>query len=176
MTEKIKVEGIFLRDDYSEIITESFAKRYYVDISRWITPFGYYDEFNQSIICDNSFQDGTYILLGKMSYPGNNKMSYYTILQFNMIKSRGLSLDIATEFNVYPDVPKILPFSPKYPLFRVGSHTEFKNLLSEFKEIQSKHWTMDEVLSKLNNLTIDTTIGKIWGLKLALLRDLNRGK
>lgn len=175
MGEKIEVEGIFLREDYSELITESFAKRYFVDITHWITPFGYYDEFNQSIICSESFQDGTYITLGKMSYPGINKSSYYTISQFNMCKCRGIDIDLATPFNSYPDVPKELEnFRPKYPMFRVGSHTEFKKLIPTFKEIQSKHWVIDELVSKCNDLTLDKTIGRIWRLKLALVRSLNR--
>lgn len=168
----LDIEGIFLRKDFSEVITESFAKQYAVNLDSWILPFGYYDEYNCSIISNGSFPDGTYVLLGKMNYPGADRGANYSIAQFNLLRSRGLEINFINKFRPYPNVPKELPFCPKYPLFRVGDVSLFKKIKHEFLEIEKNYWTPDEINSKIKELKPDSELIKICSLKLALIRFL----
>lgn len=170
------INDIYLRKDYTEVITEQFAKRYDINLLKWIRPFGYYDQVNKSIISNNGIPDGTYIILGCITYPAYSGTCLYTIGQFNLAKSRGIDLTWATAFNNYPELPNNSEIKPLFPLFRVAKHTKYKEALSYFIEIQNKEWTVDELKNKI--LETDKTIleNTMYRLRLAFQRNLIKEK
>lgn len=166
----IKISGYILRNDYTELITEKFAKKYNVNVTDWIFPFGYYDQYDGSVDCNGYIPDGTYILIGKVSYPGNGRFSYHIVTQFNLLLSRGIDLSFAMPFNTYTDLPKEIPLAPKFPLFKVGDCLDFLKYKDKFIEIANTWLTKDEILSKLGKIDPSTIEYKVYALKLALLR------
>jgi len=166
----IKISGYILRKDYTELITEKFAKKYNVNVTDWIFPFGYYEQYDGSVDCNGYLPDGTYILIGKVSYPGAGRFSYHIVTQFNFLLSRGVDLSFAIPFNAYTDLPKEIPLAPKFPLFKVGDCEDFIKHRDKFTEIANTWLTKDEILSKLSKINIDSIEYKIYALKLALLR------
>jgi hypothetical protein len=171
------VEGIFLRSDYSEYISESFVKKYNVDLTTWIQPYGFFDEFSGTILHNKDLPDGTYIILGKVSYPGKSRMSKYIIGQFNLCKILGETLEILNKFSPYPNVPEELKSNlhPKFPMFKIGDASIFKTLKKPFNYIGESNLTVEELMDRINKISsTESTIKKIYSLKLALLRDLGR--
>lgn len=166
----IKINGYILRNDYSELITEKFAKKYNINTTEWIFPFGYYDQYDGSVDCNGYIPDGTYILIGKVSYPGNGRFSYHIVTQFNFLRSRGIDLDFIAPFNPYLDLPKEIPLAPKFPLFKIGNCEDFILYKDRFLEIANTWLTKDEILNKLNKIDKTSVEYKIYALKLALLR------
>jgi hypothetical protein len=169
-TEPIKINGYILRNDYSELITEKFAKKYNVDITDWIFPFGYYNQYDGSVDCNGFIPDGTYVLIGKVSYPGKSRFSYHIITQFNFIQSAGVTLSFSSPFNGYPELPDTIPLAPKFPIFKVGTCLDFIQFKDRFIEISNTWLTKDEIQSKLYKLDNSTIEYKVYALKLALLR------
>lgn len=171
------IEGIFLRKDFSEYITESFAKKYNVNLTTWIQPFGFFDEFTGNILHNGNLPDGIYVILGKVSYPGEARLSKYCIGQFNLCKIFGDTVEILNKFNPYPNVPEAIKpnFKPKFPMFRLGDAKGFKILSKSFNYIASSNLTSDALMYKISKISnTESTIKKIYSLKLALLRDLEK--
>lgn len=171
----IKVEGIFLHKDYSNLITETFAKRFHVDLNHWIKPFGYYNQAEQSIICNRSLPDGVYVLLGSVSYPGKERMSCYTVYQFNICRSRGLDLSMYRPLNNYPNAPAI-PLSPVFPLFKVGNISDYKKAKTVYEGVIKNYLSIDSLIRIINNLDPNTLESKIYRLRLALQRQIDKEK
>jgi len=172
------VDGTFLRPDYSEYISEAFVKRYHVDVKNWIAPFGYFDSATGGIIHNGDFPDGTYIIIGKVQYPGKFRMSSFSIMQFNLARVRGIDFDIAREFNPYPDLPEVLKanLAPKFPMFKIEAAHAYKVLLKPFTEIADSHLTMDELKARIFELPETSAIRRLYSLRLAALRDLEKVK
>lgn len=171
-----KVEGVFLRPDYSEYIYESFAKRYYVDLQNYISPYGFFDETNGTILNNGDFPDGTYVILGKVQYPSKHRMSYHIITQFNLCRVRGVDIDILRPFNPYPDVPAALKNSlqTRFPMFMVGKAHAYKALMPGFLQVADSSLTRDELKDKIYKLPESSVVRKLYSLRLALLRDMER--
>jgi len=170
----ITIDGIFVSTDLSYLITEQFAKTYHIDLDSWITPFGYFDEYNQSIISNTHIPDGIYILLGWVNYPGSSRMSSHTIYQFNVIQSRGLDLILHKPLNKYHNLPKNLPLSPKYPLFKVGDLPDYKEAKKAYSELHTQHLTLDNLKANIANIADQSSVkSKIYNLRLALQRRIS---
>ena len=171
-----KVEGIFLRADYSEYISESFAKRYYIDLKNYIAPFGYFDQENGTLLNNGDLPDGTYVILGKMQYPSKYRMARHTIMQFNLCRVRGVDLDILRPFNPYPDVPDALKANlrPKFPMFKIEQAHAYKALIPAFLQIADSELTKDELKDKIFKLPENSVVRKLYSLRLALLRDMEK--
>jgi len=171
-----KVDGIFLRPDYSEYITESFAKTYYIDLKNWISPYGFYNEFKGTILNNGGFPDGTYIILGKMQYPSKFRMSRHIIMQFNLCKVSGVDVHIYRPFNPYPDVPDALKanLNPLYPMFKIDKAQAYKSIIPSFLEIADAELTMDELKDKIFKLPESSVVRRLYSLRLALLRDMEK--
>lgn len=173
----ITIEGIYLRSDFSEFITEKFAARYGVNLREgWIQPFGYYNQAFGSVICNDPIPDGTYLLVGKVEYPGSNPMTRHVVMQFNLVKSLGSDLKFAKQFNPYIDKPTAIPLTPSFPMFKVGGHVEYNKVKSDFLTIDKEQLTTDEIKDRISKLASDSILAKIYSLKLALLREMYREK
>ena len=154
----IKVTGIYLRNDITEIIDEIFAHRYNVDLTHWIAPYGFYDEAKGSIISNGGIPDGTYVALGVVQYPSSNKQAFHTIGQFNIAKSMGIYLTWANKFLPYPNVPSIIEtrFSPKFPLFRIADNTKYLECVKIYQQLTNKWLTIEELIANIDNLEPDS--------------------
>lgn len=166
------INGLFLRDDWTELITEKFSDKYSVNLTNWIIPYGYFNQYDGTITCNDFIPDGTYILLGKVSYPGKGRYSYHTVCQFNLCKSSGIDLIFLKPFHTYTDLPKEIPLAPKFPLFRVGDTKEYKKIYKLFLQVSNEYLTERELNSKLTKLDKNTIEYKIYALRLALLNFL----
>ena len=172
----IEVEGIFLSLDYSDIITESFAKRFNVDLKQWIHPFCYFDEKNQSLISNKEVPDGTYILLGRISYPGEAKYTYHTTLQFNIVKIQGFNLIFARPLNGYLNMPKALlnSITPNFPLFKIGETSEYKKATGLYTKISKQHLTADSLKDIILKQEPNSIESKFYRIRLAIQRQIER--
>lgn len=170
------VEGIFLRPDYSEYITESFAKKYHVDLKNWISPYGYFKESEGTILNNGGFPDGTYIILGKVKYPSKYRMASHTIMQFNLARVRGADIDILRPFNPYPDVPEILKANlfTAFPMFKIEQAHSYKAVIPAFLEIADSELTIDELKDKIFKLPESSVVRRLYSLRLAVLRDMEK--
>ena len=169
----ITIDGHLLRNDFTEVITEKFAKKYCINLDNWILPFGYYDQCSEDIIYNNIIPDGSYILLGKVEYPGTKKLTYHTVCQFSGLKISGIDLTFVTPFNPYLDVPKVLKLKPKFPLFKVGSTRDFKKLKKIILNDTDNYPNELVLYDKTCKLSKNTIEYKVYALKLALLRYTN---
>jgi len=174
MINNTKISYMYIRKDLEEIITEKFAKHYFVDLSKWIAPFGYYDEYSGSIRCREGFPDGTYAALGRVKYPGKRRFSYYTIYQFNVCRSRGIELRWANRFNPYPNVPNAINLQPAFPLIKVGELTDYISAKKAYQAVRVP-LTIDEIKSKIK-LSEDAVQAKVFKLRLALQREIDKEK
>jgi hypothetical protein len=166
----IDIEGIFLSPSYNLLITEKFAKKFLIDTNKnWITPFGYLDQANNSIISNSYFPDGTYVCLGWASYPGKSRPSMHIVGQFNLLKCRGIEIIAVKKFNNYPNLPDVIPIKPVFPLFRVGEISDWRVAKSEFLRIDRIFPTQRLELES-ESLGTNSLAGKICSMKLALER------
>ena len=172
----IEVEGVFLHSNYTELISETFAKRYGVDLSKWIQPYGFFDHINESIISNGDLPAGTYVILGHVSYPGKTPLSYHKVFQFALCRSILDDLLLADPLSSYPDKPARLPLAPKYPMFRVGDLNSFIKGKKVVKQLIAKHLTVDYLVDKIQILEKDTIESNIYRLRLALQREIDKEK
>lgn len=172
----INIEGIFLRPDFTEVITESFAKKYSIDLIDWIYPFAYFNQYDGSLIYNELIPDGCYILLGKVEYPGKDRYSYHIVYQFNACLISGIDVKFVKLFTPYPDLPPSIPLSPNFPLFRVCEQKHYKKFRLLFKKIEKEWLTRDEIKGILSKLDKNTIEYKAYALKLALLRYVFKDK
>ena len=172
----ITVEGIFLKDDFSEFITETFAQQYNVDLRHWIVPFAYYDPKNASLIHNGIVPEGIYILFGKVKYPGKQRFTRQIIHQFNLLNIKGLYVNVAFPFNKYVNVPQELNLEPIFPIFKLDEVNKFNEAISIFREINIDNLTTIWLQDKLDRLEINSLKYKIYKLRLALQLDIDRGK
>lgn len=170
----IEVEGIFLSQDFTDYITEKFAKRFCVDTKQWIQPFAYYDEANDSLISNGYVPDGTYALIGSVSYPGIERWSSHTVFQFNLLKIRGEDIVFAKRMNLYPDLPPEIPLKPVFPIFRLGDHTQFREASKVFKDIGASHLTCQALTDKIVKLEDNSLESKIYRIRLAVQRRIEK--
>lgn len=174
--ENIHVDGIFLRRDLTEYITEEFASRYFIDTStsNWIVPFGFFDQANQSIVCNGALPDGLYVVFGTVEYPGLERLSLHKVAQFNLCSSEGLNLRFLLEFNKYPNLPESIPLRPKFPMIKIGEARAFKKAAKYLIEARKAHFTIENLQDKIRTLDAASIEYKIFALRLALERDLKR--
>ena len=174
---QIQAEGIFLRADLQEFITETFAKRYDVNLENWIEPYAYWDQFNQSILSTReSVPDGTYVLFGKVIYPGDERMSYYHIYQFNVLKLRGADVQIASGFNDYPNPPARVPIRPIFPIFKVDQCRSYEAAKRALKSRLSKPMHVRELENLIKESNTNSLENKLYRLRLALQVDIDKYK
>ena len=171
----IEIEGIFLSLDLTDLISETFAKRMYIDLSKWVQPYCYFDERNQSLITNGDTPDGIYVLIGRMSYPGNILPSYFTIYQFNIVKIVGLNITLARPLNPYPNMPNELrDVAPVYPLFRVGETFEYRQAIALYNKIIKQHLTADALRNIIFQSDENSIESKIYRIRLAVQRQIER--
>lgn len=170
----IEVEGLFLSLDHSTLITEKIAKKLFVNLDYWITPYGYYNQLTASIICNEYIPDGTYIILGKTSYPGEDRMSCHEVYQFMVAKNRGIDLILYKPLNKYPQLPTEIPLNPYFPMYRIGDLKDYRKSVKIFKEIEGKYLTLDQLTNILNQYPLNTVEGKLYRLRLALEKFINK--
>lgn len=168
------VEGIYLSLDYTHLITEKVAKTLFVDLNKWVAPYAYFDHGNKEIICNGHVPDGCYIILGKVSYPGKQRMSYHEVYQFQVAKNRGTDLYLYKPLNLYPELPKEVPLAPLFPLYRVGSISEYKEAVEVIKQLEARYFSIDQLKDTILNYPIDTVQGKVFRLRLALERYIRK--
>lgn len=174
---QVKAEGVYLRADLQEFITESFAKRYNVNLENWIEPYAYWDQFNQSILSTrDEVPDGTYILFGKVTYPGRERMSYHHIFQFNVLKVRGADVIIASGFNDYPNLPSRIPIRPIFPLFKVDQSRTYRAAKKILLEKLNKPLHVRELETLIKDSKINSLEDKMYRLRLALQVEIDRYK
>ena len=174
-----EISGYFFRSDLTEMVSESFAKSYNMDLSGWVQPYGYYDERHGSVFCnDNFFPDGTYIALGKVSYPGVERRSWYHIGQFNVARSMGLELRWANKFETYPNLPETLKksLSPTFPLIQVGEVADYGAAVALVKELNSRPLTARTIKDRIKKAEPDSLEHKIYRLRLAFQKDIDKEK
>lgn len=173
----INLNEIYLRKDLTEIISEKFAKRYNIDLSKWIKPFGYYNERGGSIICNSTIPDGVYLVLGRVEYPNNKEMSYHVIYQFNLCKSRGLDLRWASRFNPYPNVPKNIKLSPNFAMFKIAECIDYNQCKKIYNEIKNTaFFTSDQLKDIIKKEPEGSFKDTIYKLRLALQREIDRDR
>jgi len=165
------VEGLFLKQDFTEIIPESFVKKYLIPIdSGWITPFGYLDQYNHSILCNSPIPDGTYGIVGKVEYPSQQGYHQHTVIQYNLCKVRGADVVLAKPFFGYPGLPPAIKMNPKFPMYRVSSHTDYHEIKRLFHIVDNEGLTIHNLTSKMFNSEYMSTEYKLYGLKISILQ------
>jgi hypothetical protein len=177
MAKKINIEGWYVRKDLEEIVSESFVKRYDMRLDNWIEPFGYYDERGQSILTDGPFPDGTYVLLGKVSYPGEKRKSRFHIGQFNLAKSQGLDLTWAFKFRRYPELPPAIEdrFNPTFPLVRVGEVKDYARAKNQLTQLD-RPLTAREISSTIKTIDEGSVEARVCKLRLAFQELIDKEK
>jgi hypothetical protein len=173
-----KIVGTYLHQDLTEIITETFARRYLVDLTQWVSAPAYYDEMQQLLLCnDRGVPDGTYIALGKVHYPCSlTRMNFYHTYQFNLAKCRGLELRWACQFRPYPNVPERIPLAPVFPMFRIGTCAEYLQAKDLYFTIMQQSLTKDYIKDIINQESGLTLKSKMYRLRLALQREIDKEK
>lgn len=168
---------MFLRADLQEYITETFAKRYDVNLDNWIEPYAYWDQFNQSVLSTREvIPDGTYVLFGQVTYPGKERMSYYHIFQFNLLKLRGADVTIASGFNDYPNPPERVPIRPIFPLFKVDQCRSYEAAKKTFLTKLSKPMHVRELENLIKESKTNSLDNKLFRLRLALQLEIDKYK
>lgn len=174
---QIRAEGVYLRADLQEFITETFAKRYNVNLENWIEPYAYWDQFHQSVLSTREVvPDGTYILFGKVVYPGKERMSYHHIFQFNVLKLRGADVQIASGFNDYPNIPENIPIRPIFPLFKVDQCRAYKTAKKIFLSQLNKPMNVRELENLIKDSKTNSLDDKMYRLRLALQLEIDKQK
>lgn len=171
-----ETKGIYIRNDLTELISERFVKHYDINLRYYTAPFGYFSEKTGNIICNGRLPDGTYILIGTVSYPGTKNYSKHTVFQFNVLKSAGKDLRFAQRLAGYPDKPEAVALSPEFPLFRIGERTDYKEACKCYFESISQYFTIDELFSKITKLIPMSIEDKIYRFRIALQREMDKGK
>lgn len=166
----INVEGVFLRKDLTELVTESFAKKYSMDLRDWIYPFAFFNQYDGSLIYNNYIPDGCYILLGKVEYPGIDRSSYHLVYQFNACLLSGVDIKFVKQFTPYHNLPSVISLAPKFPLFKICDQKNYKQFKKIFNKVESTWLTKDEIKGIISKLDKNTIEYKVYALKLALLR------
>jgi hypothetical protein len=171
-----KVEGIYLRKDLKEFITESFVKRYNVNLENWVEPFAYWDQYNQSTLSNGPVPDGTYVLFGKVEYPSVNSMSFFHIYQFNIVRIMGEDVTFAGNFNEYAGLPEAVKLAPVFPLFKVDQPRAFNKARNIFLKKLNKplsHLELKDIIKKYKPGSLED---KIFRIRLALQTEIDREK
>jgi len=171
-----KIEGIYLRKDLKEYITESFVKRYSINLNNWIEPFAYWDQYNQSVLSNGSVPDGTYVLLGNVKYPSVNKLSFHNIYQFNVVRLLGSDVTFSGNFNEYVGLSKSVPLRPVFPLFKLDQARSFNKARNVFIRELNKPLTHLELNAKIEQAKPGSITDKLYRLRLALETDILKEK
>ena len=172
----IKVEGIFLRKDLKEFITETFAKRYHVNLENWIEPFAYWNQFTNSTVSNGAVPDGTYVLFGKVTYPGNQRMSRHHVFQFNVVKVAGDTVTFAGNFNEYIGLPKMVPLRPMFPMFKIDQPRAYSKAKAIFLNRLQKPLTYQELRYMIKKAKPNSLEDKLFRIRMALQIEIDREK
>jgi len=173
----IKTEGIFLRRDLSEFITETFAKRYNVNLENWIEPYAYWDEKSEATLTTReNVPDGTYVLFGKVTYPGVDRMSQHHIFQFNVLKVRGADVQIAAPFNSYPNISPRVPLQPIFPMFKIDQSRAYVAAKKIFHSKLNKPLHYKELESLIKSSKTNSIENKLYRLRLAVQLEIDKQK
>lgn len=177
-----KQASLLLRSDLEEVITESFAEKYSVNVANWIFPELYYNTRNSKLIFNTMPDNGLYCLIGKVNYPGERRMSTHVVFQYNLVRIRGLECLWVDNFNKYPGVPEKLKDSlnPYFPLFKVGPLQGYKKYFDVYYSDLKFPKIVDELKSTINSLqqqvNPDLTLIRLYKLRLALQRLIDKEK
>lgn len=177
-----KYTSLLLRADLEEIINEDFAMRYSVNVSNWIFPELYYHEREQKLIYNQIPDNGLYCLVGKVSYPGAERMSTHCVFQFNLVRIRGLECLWADRFKGYPGVPEVLKgrLTPYFPLFKVGPIKPYKKYFEMYYNDLNRPKTVDELKAQITTMQAaedrDLTQIRIYKIRIALQRLIDKEK
>lgn len=169
------IEGIFLKIDFTEFITESFVKRYNVNLSNWISPFGYLEQNTCALVYNTPIPKGTYVLFGKVTYPGKQSLSSHTIYQLNLVKVKRSHIELLNFFKQYVDLPDSIPLNPYFPLFRLGEIKDYKDISKLLKKIEKENFPISQLQCIINKLDPDTVESKLYKLYLAIKLDMQKG-
>ena len=172
----MKIEGIYLRKDLKEYITESFVERYSINLDNWIAPFAYWSQFTESTLSNGHVLDGTYVLFGSVSYPGVEKLSYHRIFQYNIVRIMGADVTFAADFNAYIGLPDCVPLRPVFPLFKVDQPRAFNKARNIYFRRMNRPLTHSELkymIEKVNNNSLED---KLFRIRLALQTEVDREK
>lgn len=175
---KLKTEGTYLRRDLKEYINESFAKRYNVNLENWVSPYAYWDQFSQQTLSigEEAVPDGTYVLFGKVSYPGTERMSHHHIFQFNLAKLRGADIQLAAPFNIYPNVPPTVPLRPVFPMFKVDQVRAYKAARKVFYAKLCQPLSTHELERLIIDSNVNSIENKLYRIRLAVQLDIDKEK
>jgi hypothetical protein len=175
--ENKSTDGILLRADLQEYITESFAKRYNVNLENWIEPYAYWDQMNSSVLSTRDYvPDGTYVVFGKVVYPGKERMSYHHIFQFNIIKLSGANARIAAQFNDYPNMPANLPLEPIFPMFKVDQRQAYPSAKKIFESKLQKPMHVRQLENLIDGSKVNSLENKLYRLRYAVQLEIDKYK
>ncbi len=163
------LEGIYLKQDFTEFITESFVKKYNINLSKWIAPFAYLEQYTQILYHNKKLPEGTYALIGSVEYPGKQRFTKHKIYQFNILKIKLDYIEIGNKFNNYIDLP--ITINPSFPLFRLDDAKKYKDILNLFNTIIKEDLTILQLKDKINKLDLSME-SKLYRLQLAILTDM----
>lgn len=173
---EVRIDGILLRKDLKEYITESFAERYNVNLENWIEPYAYWNEKTQTVLSNGVIPDGTYVLFGKVSYPGKERMSRHSIFQFNLVKLMGVDVTFAAPFREYPNVPPRIPLQPVFPLFKIDQPRSYKKAAKIFNEALNKPLTIFELERMIKESKENSLENKMYRLRYAVQLEIDKEK
>jgi len=170
------INGLFLSSNLEHLIEEKTAISLFIDLNKWICPFAYLTQSTGELLCNGGLPDGTYVLLGKISYPGDDKCSFHEVYQFNLVKVSGKDMTIENTLNNYPQLDKSLKSSlnPSFPLYRIGPTKDFKTLKKLYKELKTDYLTIDVLKDKIRPYSVDTPEGKLLRIRLAFERYIRK--
>ena len=173
---RMKSESIYLRKDLKEYVTETFVKKYNMNLENWIEPFGYWNQYEESTLSNGPVPDGTYVLFGKVEYPGSKRMSLHKVFQFNIVRVMGEDVTFAGNFNKYVGLPSGIPLRPIFPLFKIDQPRAFNRARNVFLKRINKPLTYQELRYMIKKESPNSLEDKIFRVRLALQTEIDREK